>query len=126
MINCVFVDESGFNINTKTYNGINISEHDFNSENFQTRATSYTIVRLMSPLSAINLQRNTSKNAVAQIQIRKKGQVKLRKKPEKEKEKCGMVTEHYINFVAEIIRMLKLVVRSKKSLCSITYSCSIR
>ncbi|KAI8330127.1 hypothetical protein BD560DRAFT_341899, partial [Blakeslea trispora] len=38
VINCVFTDESGFNINTKTYYDINTCGHDFNSENSQNKS----------------------------------------------------------------------------------------
>lgn len=106
MANCVFIDESGFNINMKR--GITwapVGETPI-VETLKTRAASHTIIGAISPLGVINVQLKVPEVIVASNSKKRKGPGGAIKKPEKEKGKGGTVTGHYFNFIAETIQIM--------------------
>lgn len=100
--NCVFIDESSFNINMKrSMAWVTVGETPV-VQVPKTRAKSHTIIRAISYLGVINIQLKTPK--VIAPSKKRKGPGGATKKPEKGK--GGTVTEHHFNFVAETISIM--------------------
>lgn len=106
MTNCVFIDESGFNINMKRSMAWTPVGETPIVEIPKTRAASHIIIGAISPLGVINIQLKVPKVVAASSSKKRKGPGGAIKKTEKEKGKGGTVTGHYFNFVAETIQIM--------------------
>ncbi|KAI8877485.1 hypothetical protein K501DRAFT_41512 [Backusella circina FSU 941] len=73
MTNCVFIDESGFNINMKRSMAWAPVGETPRVEIPKTRATSHTIIGAISPLGVINVQLKVPKVVVASNSKKRKG-----------------------------------------------------
>ncbi|GAA5797846.1 hypothetical protein HPULCUR_003242 [Helicostylum pulchrum] len=98
-VNCVFIDESAFNIkrsfawSRKGERAVVVVP--------KTRAKTTTILGAISPKDIINIRARTSRVTAASKKRKPNGSNKKANNP-----KTGTVTGHYINFIASTLDIL--------------------
>lgn len=100
--NCVFIDESAFDINMRSSRGRSIRNTPAVVETPFTRVESHTILGAISSVSAVNIEVRT-------VQMRKKVKVSGARKrkttsTKTKSSKTGIRTGHYLEFLRRNIK----------------------